>query len=209
MQKGRVLSLKQFGILEFFQKNAFLLTILLFLCLGIILGVFLFDDFSALTEYSKKYITDYTALRTNSSFGKIFIHSFFNSFSILFLFFILGASLFGVVTVPLAMTAKGFLHGAVTAYLYSQYALKGVAFNAVIFIPSVLVFIVVLLLASRESIRFSLKVSSLTMPKTLPLNLSFDFKNYTVKYLLFSIATIFSAVIDTLLSISLIKFFNL
>lgn len=209
MQKGRVFSLKRFGLLEVLNKNAFLLTILLFLVVGIILGVFLFDDISKITDYADDFITEFVDLRTNNAFLKIFSSSFFSSIMFLFLFFVLGASIFGIVTIPIALTAKGFLQGAVSAYLYSEYGLKGIAFNAVIYIPSTIIFIIILLLASKESISFSLKISSLTIPKTLPLNLAYDFKNYSIKYLLFVLATVFSAVVDAMLSLGLMKYFSL
>lgn len=209
MQRGKVLSFKRFGFLEFVTNNIYLLVILLFLILGIVLGTFLFDDFSKITTYSKDYITEYIDLRTNNEFFKIFINSFFSSVSVLFLFFVLGASVFGIVTIPIAMLVKGFLQGVVGAFLYAEYALKGVAFNAVIYLPSTIIFIIVLLLASRESVNFSLKISSLTIPKTMPLNLAFDFKNYSVKYLLFVFGTVLSALLDSIISVSLIEYFTL
>lgn len=209
MQKGRVLSLRRFGIAEFLNKNMFLISILSFLVLGMVLGVFLFDNISTLNEYSAEYLAEYIEQRTNVAFLKMLLDSFVDALAVLFIFFILGASLFGVITVPLAITLKGFLQGAVTAYIYSHYGLKGIAFNAVIFIPSSIIFLIVLLLAGRESIKFSLKITSLTLPKTMPLNLTFDFKKYSTKYLLYVFLSFLSAFIDSVLSVGLMKYFSL
>lgn len=209
MQKGRVLSLRRFGIAEFLNKNMFLISILSFLVLGMVLGVFLFDNISTLNEYSAEYLAEYIAQRTNVAFLKMLLDSFIGALAVLFIFFILGASLFGVITVPLAITLKGFLQGGVTAYIYSNYGLKGIAFNAVIFIPSSIIFLIVLLLASRESIKFSIKITSLTLPKTMPLNLTFDFKNYSTRYLLYVFLSFLSAFIDSVLSVGLMKYFSL
>lgn len=209
MQKGRVVSLKSFGVVEFLRNNSFLLIILCFLSLGIILGIFIFDDFEILKSYPTEYITDYIASREDTAFGKIWLVSMLDSLSILFLLFLLGASLFGVITVPCAVMVKGFFQGGITAFLYSQYGLKGIAFNAIIYIPSTIVFIIVMLIASRESIRFSLKISSLTLNKTLPFNLANDFKDYSIKYVIFSAATFVSAFIDALVSVGFIQSFSL
>ncbi len=209
MQRGRVFSLRKFGITEFFQKNSFLIILTVCFILGIFLGVFLFEDISVLSDYPKEYIEEYISVRTDRAFVKILFTSVLEFWALLFLTFLLGASLFGVVTVPSLVVLKGFLYGGITAYLYSAYGLKGVAFNAIIFIPSVIVFIVVLLVAARESIRFSMKLSSLTLNKTLPFSLSQNFKDYSIKYLIFAVVVIFSSLIDALVSAGLLKYFTL
>lgn len=209
MQKGRVLSIKSFGIFEFFKNNSFLLTVTLIFTIGFFAGIFTHNNLSFLKSYSSDYITEYILLRTSESFGTIFINSMFGFLSALFIFFILGASLFGVVTVPSALFIKGLLQGGITAFLYSSYSLKGIAFNAVIIIPPTLIFLIILILASRESVRFSIKFSSLTLPKTLPINLSVDFKDYTIKYLILALSTVVCALIDAIVSSGLIKHFTL
>lgn len=209
MQKGRVLSLRKFGITEFFQKNSFLIVLTICFILGIFLGVFILKDISALSDFPQNYINDYISARTNRSFVKVLFASVLEFWAVLFLTFLLGASLFGVVTVPSLVILKGFLYGGITAFLYSSHGLKGVAFNAIIFIPSVIVFIIVFLVSSRESIRFSLKLSSLTLNKTLPFSLSQDFRDYSVKYLIFAVAVFFSSVVDALVSVGLMKYFTL
>ncbi len=209
MQKGRVLSLRRFGISEFLQKNYFLLVLTACLILGIILGVFVFDDFKLLSDYPKEYIAEYISDRSDRSFGRILIFSAVENWAVLFLAFLLGASLFGVVTIPSLVIISGYFYGGITAYLYSTYSIKGIAFNAIVFIPSVIIFIILLLVASRESIRFSLKLSSLTLNKTLPFSLSQDFKDYSIKYLIFAVATFFSSLVDAFVSLGLIKYFDL
>lgn len=209
MQKGRVLSLRSFGILEFFKTNSFLLTVTLVFTVGFFIGIFLENNFSFLKTYSQDYITDYILIRSSASFGRVFIHSLFEFLSVLFLLFLLGASLFGVVTVPSVLIIKGVLQGGVMAYLYSAYSLKGIAFNAVIIIPPILIFLIIMIFGSRESIRLSLKFSSLTLPKTLPINLSDDFKDYTLKYFVLALSTVVCALIDAIISTGLIKHFTL
>ncbi|MBQ4118926.1 MAG: hypothetical protein IJD45_00880 [Clostridia bacterium] len=209
MQKGRVLSIKSYGIFEFLKNNSFLLTVTLIFTIGFFVGIFTHNNLSFLKSYSNDYIAEYILLRTSESFGTIFINSMFAFLSALFIFFILGASLFGVVTVPSALFIKGLLQGSITAFLYSSYSLKGIAFNAVIIIPPTLIFLIILILASRESVRFSIKFSSLTLPKTLPINLSVDFKDYTIKYLILALSTVVCALIDAIVSSGLIKHFTL
>lgn len=209
MQKGRVLRIRSFGFIEFFKKNSFLLTITFIFTVGVFIGVFSAENFNYLKDYSKEYITEYVVLRQNGSFGGIFLDSFLSSLLVLFLFFVMGASLFGIVTVPASTMLKGMIMGGITALLYSTYGIKGVSFNAIILIPSSIVFLMMLLLACRESIKFSLKLATLTLNRTMPFNMAQDFKEYSVKYLLFSVGCLLSAFIDAIVSTGLIKHFTL
>lgn len=209
MQKGKVLRIQSFGILDFFKKNSFLLAVTFIFTVGVFIGVLSFGSYERLEDYATDYITEYITLRQNSSFGGIFLDSLLESLSILFLFFLLGASLFGVITVPSAVLLKGMLQGGVTAYLYSAHGLRGIAFNAIILIPSTLVFLIVIIVACRESVRFSLKFSSLTLNKTIPFNMAEDFKEYSIKYLILAAVSLVCALIDAAISSGLIKHFTL
>ena len=209
MHKGKVLRLKSFGFLDFFEKNYILIIILLSIIIGIIIGSFKFDSNEVLENYFNTQIEKFLQLRLNNTFNKILFTSFFNYLAVLFLIFFFGASVFGIVTVPSAMFIKGFIVGGMSAFLYSQYGLKGVAFNSVIFIPNTLAFLIVLLLASRESIKFSFKFSSLTLSRTIPQNLSYDFKDYSVKYLIFAVLTFAAAILDAVITKGFIKNFSL
>ena len=209
MRKGRVFRINAFSFFEFFKKNSFLFTITLFFTIGVFIGVFSLGGFNYLKNYSDNYITDYLLLRQNTGFGGIFFKSLLNNLSVLFIFFLLGTSLFGLITVPVCIVFKGLLQGGVISFLYATYGIKGVAFNAIILIPSTVVFVITLLVACRESVRFSLKFASLTLNKTMPFNMAQDFKEYSTKYLLFSGGCLLAAFIDALVSTGLIKHFTL
>lgn len=209
MQKGRVVSLKNYALSEFLRKNYILLISLLFLILGIIFGVLRFGQREALSGYFNEYITKFIGERSGQSFTRIFFTSYFSSLAVLFLLFLLGASLFGIITLPAAMMLRGVFQGGISAFLYARYGLKGIAFNAVIFIPSTFIFLIIMLLASREAIRFSIKISNLTLSKTLPQNLSCDFKEYSIRFLIFASFTVCAALVDAMLSKGLINNFTL
>lgn len=208
MPRGRVIRFKGFAIGEFFKKNYFLMTVFLLFVIGIILGVFLFEKNSILSDFAKNYMTNFIDSRTDISFWGILFSSFLNSLAQLFLMFLLGASLFGVVTIPAVIIFKGFIQGLATAYLYSSYALKGVAFNAIVYIPATLVFIIILMVSAKESVRFSLKISSLMLSKTMPLNLSFEFKDYCVKFLTFCGFTLLSSFLDAITGSTILTNFS-
>ena len=209
MQRGKVLNLSRLRFTEVLFKNKLLIISLAVFLAGIIFGIISVGKYKNLTDFSAGFITDFMDLRNTEKFSKILLSSFFNSVTVLIVFAVFGTSMFGVVTVPFLLTVIGVIYGNITAYLYSEFALKGIAFNAVIFLPSVIVFLIVLLLASKEAVNFSLKISSLTFAKSGLYNLTLEFKKFLISFLLFISAALVSSIIDAVISCSFIKYFQL
>lgn len=209
MQRGKVLNLSRLRFTEVLFKNKLLIISLAVFLAGIIFGIISVGKYKNLTDFSAGFITDFMDLRNTEKFSKILLSSFFRSIAVLIVFAVLGTSMFGVVTVPFLLSVIGVIFGNITAYLYSEFALKGIAFNAVIFLPSVIVFLIVLLLASKEAVNFSLKISSLTFSKSGLYNLTLEFKKFLISFLLFISAALISSIIDAVISCSFIKYFQL
>lgn len=209
MQRGKVLNLSRLRFTEVLFKNKLLIISLAVFLAGIIFGIISVGKYKNLTDFSSGFITDFMDLRNTEKFSKILLSSFFNSVTVLIVFAVFGTSMFGVVTVPFLLSVIGVIYGNITAYLYSEFALKGIAFNAVIFLPSVIVFLIVLLLASKEAVNFSLKISSLTFSKSGLYNLTLEFKKFLISFLLFISAALVSSIIDAVISCSFIKYFQL
>ncbi len=208
MQRGKVFSINKLKITAFFAENKLLIIALFVFLVGIILGVFVFDSDSNVSRLTENFIKDYINLRLNNGYFKIFLNSLFTYLLILMIFLIFGTSMLGVVVVPFVMCLCGIFFGNTTAYLYSEFALKGIAFNAVIFIPSTIVFAVCLLFACAQAMGFSLKISSLTVTNSVSYNLTNRFKHFLIMFLIFAGACVFSAVCDAAISGSFIKYFD-
>lgn len=209
MRKGTVVNLKGYKFFEFLAKNNAIIVLVFSLIIGIIIGTFSVKGIEALSNYSKTYLENFISDRLGVPFLTIVANSFVSSISVIMITYVLGSSMFGVILVPLFVTFRGIIYGGVNTVLYSTYSVKGIAFNAVILIPSTIVFIIALLLASGESVKFSLIIAKTTLPKTMPKNLNSDFRNYCVKYMLFCLVTLVSALIDGVLSGSFLEYFKL
>ena len=209
MQRGKVLNLSRLRFTEVLFKNKLLIISIAVFLAGIIFGIISVGKYKNLTDFSAGFITDFMDLRNTERFSKILLSSFFRSIAVLIVFAVFGTSMFGVVTAPFLLSVIGVIYGNITAYLYSEFALKGIAFNAVIFLPSVIVFLIVLLLASKEAVNFSLKISSLTFSKSGLYNLTLEFKKFLISFLLFISAALVSSIIDAVISCSFIKYFQL
>ena len=209
MRKGTVINLNGYKFIEFLAKNNTIIILVIFLITGLIIGTFGVKGIEALSNYSKTYLENFISDRTGASFLNIVANSFVSSISVIMIAYVLGSSMFGVVLVPLFITFRGVLCGGINAVLYSAYAVKGIAFNAVILIPSTIIFIIALLLASGESVKFSLKITKATLPKTVSTNLNADFKMYGCKYIMLCFVVLLSAIIDGVLSSSFLEYFKL
>ena len=208
MQRGRVINFSKIKIFDFVKSNLYLFIGFLFLIIGAVLGLVIFDDFKLLTNFIKQYFENYIDIRQSGTFIKIVLLSFAKSLSVFMVLFMVGTSLFGVITVPLSVLICGVFYGSSVAYLYAEFALKGVAFNAVIFLPSSLVLLIFLIFASRLSLIFSVELARLTLPNSMRGDLFLQFKEYSIKFLLLALGSVSAALIDGLTATSMLRFFE-
>ena len=202
MRKGKVLSLKNFRFTEFVAKNNILAVLFVLITSGVAVGIFTESKLQVLSQYSASYVERFVALRSGESFVSVALSSFMSSALVLLVLFAAGTSMLGVILVPFLAALRGVFYGGVSALLYSEYSVKGIAFNAVLIVPSAFVFVVALLLAARESMRFSLIIAKMSLPGSPSVNLSFDFKNYCGRYLFIVLIALASALTDAVLSCS-------
>jgi len=201
MQIGKVINLKDFNkFFLFFRENRIIIFLLSIFIFGFGFGIFSCNRFEEFKTFSKECLDNFIFIRSDLDFLKIAVNSFFSSFTYIVLIFVFGASITGVAILPFIILYNGFTYGALISILYNEYALKGIAFNAVMVLPSAAIFVTAIILASRESFCFSLKIAHLTLPKTNPANLFYDFKNYCGRYLIICLIVIFSALLDAFVS---------
>lgn len=208
MKKGIILNLKRIKLLDFITINHIFLLMCLIYIAGIAIGSVIYPENKTVSVLTIDYFNNFISYHNGDSFLSEVLFSIFTYLTVLLCFFLSGASMLGVVIVPFLICWQGIACGNLSSYLYSEYALKGIAFNAIILIPSCLIFSACCFFAARESINFSLLLARLSFPKTKPANLYIDFKKYCGKYLVFIIISVLCTVIDILLSTFFLQFFK-
>ncbi len=209
MRKGTVLNLNKLTFLNSARKNKSLIFLSSVFLLGITLGVIFLSKSDTTLMFSKFTFENFLSVRLDKPFWQILLKSLFYSLVYVFLMFVCGTSFVGIVLTPVLTLIKGYLYGGFLAYIYATYLLKGIAFNAVIFLPSALIFTIAFLFCAKLSLNFSYELLGLTFrenynsPKIYTL-----FKNYCSKYLLNLIFVLISALVDALSSIVFFKFFD-
>ena len=210
MRKGTVLSLKSCNkILDFLIKNHILIILTICFVSGLIAGIFTLHKYDTIENWNISFLESFITSRSEKSFLNIAVNSFFGSMLFIMLCFVCGSSVLGAILVPLNVIMRGFLYGGTAALLYSEYLLKGIAFHTVLILPSAIVFLFGFLFAAREAFNFSLMLTQLTFPQSMPMNISFQFRSYCIKFLLISVIIVFSAVVDAVLCGNFITVFSL
>ena len=209
MKKGTVLTLRHLHGFTFFRKNRLLFLLLICFVLTMLLGVMVFGKSTRAAQTAATLCESFLSKRQNADFWQVFGSSLAGTFLLVTSAFLIGASLFGMMTAPLFLGFCGFWFGTFSANLYASYSLKGVAFYAVSVVPPAVVFLIGFLLAVRESFAFSLTVAKQTLPKNVPSGLYLAFKTYCGKYLGVFFFAVSSSVLDALLSVFFLKHFSL
>ncbi len=177
------------------------------LIVGSLFGICKFSDSDFLLEFSEWFFKDYYDLRTKSAFFQILLKSFLNLSLPIVVALIISTTPVGIVLLPGLVFFFGYFSGSLTAYLYSEYALKGIAFNAVMIFPVIFPFIVVLLAAAVWGLKFSSYCfSGLILQNNSP-DFSNPFKQLITRYLILISVLILISLIDSVLSIYLLDKF--
>lgn len=207
MKRGGVVDLKKLSILKFSGKNRLLLILCLLFITGLLLSNLSFAGSKA-AVFSKTLFNHYIDLRKDSAFIKTCFSVLTEYFICILILFVAGSSLTGVVLVPAVCCTAGLYYGSLLSFVYSEYSLKGIAFNSVIIIPPALIFIICVLFAANRAFAFSCVLLRGTFPKCRAANLSAEFRVYCFKYLIILLLIVFAAFVDSAVSGSFIKYFS-
>lgn len=208
MRKGIIVNLKQFKLLNYVTLNKIFLVLCLFFITGVALGSTVLLKNSWLSQNIKDYFNNYITTHSDNAFFKKLYICLFRYLLVLMLYFLSGTSMLGVVITPFITLWQGIMFGGMAGYIYSTHGLVGIAFNAVILIPPMVVFTVCCFFAARFSADFSLLIAKLTLPKSKPASLYINFKNYCIKYLIFILVAFICTILEILLNLLFLKFFN-
>ncbi len=208
MKKGTIINLNKNDFLNYFKQNKIVFMLTVTVISGILVSCLTFNKSDIIIDLGERSFDFIINNRHEKSFINIFIHSLTIDFLILLTYFLCGTSIMGVIFVPMLSFSCGFLYGTVSSYVCRTFLLKGIAFNALLLLPPFAIIIIVLLVAGKKSIKFSFEFIKLTMPNQRAINLFLQFKEYCTYYLIYISVCVIVAVIDSLLSKTLIPFFD-
>lgn len=208
MKRTSIVSLNKLHIIEGLRENGIIITLTFLFVFGIVLGSVFCGYSDSILVFSKSSFANFIDVRATSSFIKIFINSFLYSLIYCGVVFISGTSVVGTILVPTTVFFKGLSYGAVCGFMYLEYSLKGISFNALIYIPSSIIYVFSLIIFSREATNFSLSLAKLFSPSGVCISIYNEFKKYFIRFLIFLLVVLLSSIIDGLMSLWLIGYFK-
>ncbi len=208
MRKGIIVNLKRFKLLDYVTLNkVFILLCVLFIT-GITVGSVIYPKNLTIAEFAKNFFENYITVHNSNSFFKKLFVCFLKYLVVLLLYFLSGTSMLGVAVIPFLTVWQGIAFGNVSAYLYAEHALKGIAFNAIILVPPSIIFTICTFFAAKESINFSLLLAKLTLPKSKPANIYTDFRKYCARFIIFVAVSFVASMADVALNLLFLHFFD-
>lgn len=207
MRAGGVVSLKRINFIGILAKNKLILLMFSVFLIGFFISSISFSESKA-AQISDSIFKVFISDRQGASFFKIIFPVLIKYLIVYLAIFLAGASVAGVVFVPLLCCCLGLYYGILTSYAYVTFSIRGIAFNSVVIIPGALIFTFCVLFASKESFRFSSVMLRLLLPKSRQVNMSGEFRIYTGKFLLFSLFTLLASLADAVVSVSFLDYFT-
>lgn len=152
-------------------------------------------------------IERFVTARANQPALHTFLSSLLSTSLYLLAAFLVGMCVCGTPLVPLIPFVRGLGLGLSMGYLYTYQGLKGVAFSALLIVPSALISSISLIIACHEGMRLSGILFSCTSKDGAPLKLWADMKKYSIRFAACAFLLCFSSLVDTLFVSAFSKFF--
>ncbi len=210
MKRTTLQKLTQSTQLSLIIKNKNLIIIYLLFLVGLLCGVMVIKNASdAFSQFVGSLVKNFIEQRNTQGFTLVFWNSFLSALPYFLALFLFGVSPAGSAVVPSILFLRGLGIGLICGYLYRFFIIKGIAFSALLIIPAAMLVSFIFILASRESFGFSLILARLVLPSSPAMRLSGDFKLYCFRYLFLAGLLLLASLVDAVLSICFLRFFNL
>lgn len=193
LKKSVVIKRKRMDIPHFNYKNLLFLT--LFFC-GFIVGILsMKGEDNQVKTIAVEFFGDYILNKSNEGLFSAFLNSFFLICLFPFITFIFGLCAVGIPIIIAIPTIIGALVGMAIGFLYSCYSLQGLGYAALILIPSVSILIATLTRCCNEAVNMSIEIIA-NMSGYKNQSKRNEFKEYFLRFLVFLIPLILSAVLN-------------
>ena len=194
---------------EAFRKNKlYYLFILLFFCVGVVLGVYTVKymdegDKTNLSNYFTSYIN--SLLESNTNYGSLFFNVLKKNLLLIVPIFLMSFLFFGAPIVLIIDLIKGFSVGYTFAFLITTYSNSGFMIAFISIIPQNLIYIPAFIILSIISLSFSIEHFKSRFSKKA-WNFKFNIKNHVIVIVLLFILFGIGSIVETYISPNLIRF---
>lgn len=208
MKKSTIVNLNKSKLFNSFKHNYLMIIFAGVFIIGIVFGVLWVNRSANIASIAAENFAIYKQIRTTSGIFRVCLSSIFEVLPFALIVFLCGTSLVGVALTPITICYYGFQYGVFSGFLYMNFLFKGIAFNSLLLIPCTLFAIFGLISAGKLAFNFSLLLAKISLPKGQSVNLYEYFQVYCKRFLITLILFLISAVVDAVMSVSFINFFD-
>ncbi|MBQ8209699.1 MAG: stage II sporulation protein M [Clostridia bacterium] len=173
-----------------------IITVALFAA-GVIIGAGIMGKGSSnvfLSDF-KSVFTIFINKRTDLKFYEIFFNSFIINFVFIAAVFCAGLSCIGLPVVISAPVIKGIGYGMLSGYLLTEYSMNGVGYYLLTILPSGVMFMAILLLASSSAWILSKELLAIIFEKKQPDSTAVI--TYIKRYAVYFAGTVLTSAVET------------
>ena len=175
---------------------------------GILCGCITVGKFEFLSNFATEKFNEYFSIREELNFYSIFLNSLTTTFPLYIVMFLCGTSAVGFIASPIIVILNGFTYGCVSGHLCATYKLEGIMFNALVYLPFMLISAFGIIILSCESFSFSRLIAGICIKANKPVNIYHNFKTYCIRGLISLSFALISVLTDSALSTLFISFFD-
>lgn len=185
-----ITSKKDINIEKIFEDNKGFLFPILFYIAGVLMGALLYKSM----DISK--IIDTIIKAQDNSYISVFINKISVYLIIFTLTILIGLCIFGFPIINFIPLIIGFVGALKIAYYYNLYSIKGIGYSALIIVPQISTFMVVLLFTIVKSSELSRSVFNKTTNKSIN---DIDTKAYLKSFSIYFIEIIIIGLVNSLM----------
>ena len=188
------------------SKN-FIIFLFSFCITAFVIGIIFYLSINNITkEIINSNIDSYFTIKNNYNFVHLFINSFKNNFSNLFVVWLVGISIIGIPLIFIILFSEFFSIGFSVAAIINNYKIGSILGIFTYLFPSKLLYLFILFILSFFSLKFSYKLIQLIFFKK-DISINSYFKKYIKLLIYITILLIIVSIFDIYVTPFLIKIF--
>lgn len=193
-----------------FEVKKHILMFMMFIIIfsGLLLGNILIKGNQDTYNSVKTIFENYLSSISGQTLQHMFLIQFAVNFSGIFLNMISGLCAIGFPVPGISLFIKGLSIGALSSFMYSEFALKGFGCCVLVFFPVQILMCLILLRTGKDSFEMSFSLLKTLTDRKQKTGENIDIKLYLFRYTVFSLLTCVISFVSAVLSVYVVKLFN-
>lgn len=190
------------------KKHVTILLLFLVMFSGLLLGNFLVKSDSGTYQAVKNLFDSYLSSLPGQTFLRNFLLQLAINTASLAINLVFGLCAIGFPVPIISTLIKGLSIGALSSFLYMEYALKGFGYCMLVFYPVQIISSLILMSSGKESFGMSVSLLRTLTENRQKIGENNEIKLYLLRFLIFVLISCVLSLISAVLSVYVVKLFN-